>query len=362
MLNLVNKWVLLVLLISFLFSLRTPRKGTQREEIETHPVFSVFLQTQEGNSLGPNPGLEYDHYRDSCPEAEKIVRSIMSRLYAKQKDVPAALLRLFFHDCFIRGCDASLFLDDSHGSMNYSIERQAVPHSTLKGFDKIDLIKAELEKACPGVVSCADTLALATRDGILLQGGPYYPVFTGRRDSSESYFQEATAEIPKPDGNLSETLHLFSLRGFNERETVSLLGSHNIGKISCHFIQDRLYNFTGTGQPDPTIAADSLNELRLHCPANNNSSRVNDSAISSGSDFDTHYFRSLLRGRGLLFVDQQLMADEKTASLVKAYASGDGTVFRMDFARAMVKMSNLGVLSGSQGQVRINCSLPAENS
>lgn len=101
MLNLVNKWVLLVLLISFLFSLR-PRKGTQREEIETHPVFSVFLQTQEGNSLGPNPGLEYDHYRDSCPEAEKIVRSIMSRLYAKQKDVPAALLRLFFHDCFIR--------------------------------------------------------------------------------------------------------------------------------------------------------------------------------------------------------------------------------------------------------------------
>lgn len=102
MLNLVNKWVLLVLLISFLFSLRTPRKGTQREEIETHPVFSVFLQTQEGNSLGPNPGLEYDHYRDSCPEAEKIVRSIMSRLYAKQKDVPAALLRLFFHDCFIR--------------------------------------------------------------------------------------------------------------------------------------------------------------------------------------------------------------------------------------------------------------------
>ncbi|XP_031249451.1 putative Peroxidase 48 [Pistacia vera] len=364
MFNSVNKWVILVLLISFLFSLRTPKKSTQTEEqkIETHPVFSVFLQTQQGASLGPNPGLEYDHYRDSCPDAEKIVRSMMSKLYCEQKDVSAALLRLFFHDCFIRGCDASLFLDDSNGNTNHSIERRAAPHSTLKGFDKIDLIKAELERACPGVVSCADTLALATRDGIILQGGPYYPVFTGRRDSSESYFQEAMDEIPKPDGNLSRTLHLFSLRGFNERETVSLLGAHNIGKISCQFIQDRLYNFMGTGQPDRTIAADFLNELRLNCQANHGSSSLNDSAISSGSDFDTHYFRSLLRGRGLLFADQQLMADEKTATHVKYYASGDGTIFRIDFARAMVKMSNLGVLSGSQGQVRIKCSLPAEYS
>ncbi|KAJ0043075.1 hypothetical protein Pint_18164 [Pistacia integerrima] len=174
------------------------------------------------------------------------------------------------------GCDASLFLDD------------------------------QLERACPGMVSCADTLALATRDGILL----YYR----RIDGSESDFQETMDEIPKPDGNLSQTLHLFSLRGFNERETVSLLGAHNIGKMSCQFIQGRLYNFTGTGKPDPTIAADFLNELRLNCQANNSSSSLNDSEISSGSDFDTHYFRSLLRGKGLLFADQQLMADEKTAS------------------------------------------------
>lgn len=63
-------------------------------------------------------------------------------------------------------------------------------------------------------------------------------------------------------------------------------------------------------------------------------------------------------GRGLLFADQQLMAEEKTARLVRAYASDDGTTFRMDFARALMKMSSLGVLTGSQGQVRRNCSLP----
>jgi len=82
------------------------------------------------------------------------------------------------------------------------------------------------------------------------------------------------------------------------------------------------------------------------------------SSVSSGSTFDTHYYQSLLRGRGLLFADQQLMAEDKTAKLVSAYASDDGSTFRMDFARVMLKMSNLDVLTGLQGQVRLNCSRP----
>jgi len=121
--------------------------------------------------------------------------------------------------------------------------------------------------------------------------------------------------------------------------------------------------------------------MRLNCPNNSNtnidefvtskptSSDVHSkpgmsymqalsSSVSSGSTFDTHYFQSLLRGRGLLFADQQLMAEDRTAKLVSAYASDDGSTFRMDFARVMLKMSNLDVLTGPQGQVRLNCSKP----
>ncbi|KAB1216413.1 putative Peroxidase 48 [Morella rubra] len=82
------------------------------------------------------------------------------------------------------------------------------------------------------------------------------------------------------------------------------------------------------------------------------------SLISYGAGFDTQCYQSLLKGRGLLFADQQLMAEEKTARLVRAYASD----FRIDFARATIKMSSLGVLTGSQGQVRWNCSLPFASS
>ena len=71
-------------------------------------------------------------------------------------------------DFLDQGCDASVLLDDSNGDKNHSIERQAIPNQTLRGFDKIDSIKEELENACPGVVSCADIVSIATRDGIML--------------------------------------------------------------------------------------------------------------------------------------------------------------------------------------------------
>lgn len=159
-------------------------------------------------------------------------------------------------------------------------------------------------------------------------------------------------------------------------------GGHNIGKIGCDFIQQRLYNFQGTGNPDPSIPLDFLHQMRLNCPDNNHNISSSDefstleiskpmpvhsdqsmsykqalsSAVSSGAAFDTHYYQSLLRGRGLLFADQQLMAEERTARLVSAYASDDGSTFRMDFARVMLKMSNLDVLTGAQGQIRLKCS------
>ncbi|KAF5185517.1 Peroxidase, partial [Thalictrum thalictroides] len=46
--------------------------------------------------------LEYDFYKDSCPNAEQLVEMTMRSIYKKQPDVAPALLRLMFHDCFIQ--------------------------------------------------------------------------------------------------------------------------------------------------------------------------------------------------------------------------------------------------------------------
>jgi peroxidase len=67
-------------------------------------------------------------------------------------------IKLMIH----QGCDASVLLDDTKSFVG---EKTAIPNNnSIRGFDVVDDIKAKLEEACPGVVSCADILALAARD------------------------------------------------------------------------------------------------------------------------------------------------------------------------------------------------------
>nr|AHL39113.1 class III peroxidase [Populus trichocarpa] len=315
---------------------------------------SVFLspltsmEDDDGEvSWHSNRSLEYDFYRDSCPEAERIIRRVVHELYEVNSSVAPALLRLVFHDCFIEGCDASILLDAATG---IDSEKDSPPNKNLKGFDIIDKIKSEIEMVCPGVVSCADIVALAGREGVVQAGGPFYPLYTGRRDAMHSFRDVATSELPSPNADLSETLASFASRGFDLRETVSLLGGHSIGVIHCKFFQNRLYNFGRTNKPDPSLDTGFLNLLRSRC-----NDRMNMAYEGPGVDFGTLYYRSLLQGKGILYSDQQLMAGIDTGIWVRAYAS-DISLFPRDFALAMMKLSNLRVLTGSKGQVRLHCS------
>ena len=50
--------------------------------------------------------------------------------------------------------------------------------------------------------------------------------------------------------------------------SLNLAGAHTIGRAQCQTIQDRLYNFSGTGQADPTTLDPAyLAALRRRCPA-----------------------------------------------------------------------------------------------
>ena len=64
--------------------------------------------------------------------------------------------------CGYQGCEGSVLLDTANS------EKTALINAGLHSFDAIDAAKTAVEKACPGVVSCADILQFAARDSVKL--------------------------------------------------------------------------------------------------------------------------------------------------------------------------------------------------
>lgn len=62
----------------------------------------------------------------------------------------------------------------------------------------IDEAKAEIEAACPGIVSCADILAFAARDSVINAGWIAYGMPSGRKDGCVSLSHEVILNPPFP--------------------------------------------------------------------------------------------------------------------------------------------------------------------
>lgn len=49
-----------------------------------------------------NAQLELNFYAKSCPKAEKIIKDYVQQKVPKAPSTAAAILRMHFHDCFVR--------------------------------------------------------------------------------------------------------------------------------------------------------------------------------------------------------------------------------------------------------------------
>lgn len=75
---------------------------------------------------------------------------------------------------------------------------------------------------------------------------------------------------------------------------------------------------------------------------------------SSPSITDVGYYMDILKNRGLFTSDQTLLTDPITAGQVTQNAVNP-FLWKNKFAAAMVKMGQLGVLTGNAGEIRANC-------
>nr|ACN33662.1 unknown [Zea mays] len=293
--------------------------------------------------------LSTGFYSYSCPGVYGAVKSVMQSAIAREKRMGASILRLFFHDCFVQGCDASLLLDDTP---SFQGEKMANPNNgSVRGFEVIDAVKSAVEKLCPGVVSCADILAIAARDSVVILGGPTWDVKVGRRDSTTASFSGANNNIPPPTSGLANLTSLFAAQGLSQKDMVALSGAHTIGQARCTNFRAHIYN-------DTDIDAAFARTRQSGCPSTSGAGGDSNLApldLQTPTVFENNYYRNLLAKKGLLHSDQELFNGGATDALVQSYV-GSQSAFFADFVAGMIKMGDITPLTGSNnGQIRKNC-------
>ncbi|KAH9314599.1 hypothetical protein KI387_023226, partial [Taxus chinensis] len=370
-------------------------------------VALLVLQHDVGTGYGQ---LNYYFYRDTCPNLEKIVFNVVRSAVINETRMAASLLRLHFHDCFINGCEGSILLDDTNSTIG---EKTAAPnHNSARGFEVIDDIKTAVENSCKAIVSCSDILSLAARDSVYLSGGPYWPISLGRRDGKTASKSAANAKMPSPFESVDSIINKFQAVGLSVQDvvvlsvfgikilhtkiisrntiilamylsmglSVSLLvdmnwfsnfvtarsyiekcvarsGAHTIGAAHCNTFRSRLFNFRSTSSPDPTIERSFLATLQSVCPDGSNNPNTLTSLDPVTQDrFDNAYFRNLQNNKGLLQSDQAMFSNPNASTVPYVnYYSNYPYAFINDFRVSMMKLANLSILTGSNGEIRKNC-------
>ncbi|KAM1484297.1 hypothetical protein TB2_035497 [Malus domestica] len=67
----------------------------------------------------------FDHYVKTCPQAKGIIQQKVRDWIQKDFTLAASIILLHFHDCVVRGCDASILLNHRDS------ERRAFASRTL---------------------------------------------------------------------------------------------------------------------------------------------------------------------------------------------------------------------------------------
>ncbi|KAL3812821.1 hypothetical protein ACJIZ3_014089 [Penstemon smallii] len=316
-------------------------------------VIAVFVLFLAVLTISCNAqSLKVGFYEKSCPNLEAIVKETTNTIFSRAPTLAAPILRMHFHDCFVRGCDGSILLN---ATGNGQAEKNAIPNLSLRGFGSIDRVKSVVEKKCPGVVSCADILALAARDAVSFLNGPSWKVPLGRRDGRVSNFSEVLSNLPPPFFNITQLIASFAAKGLNSKDLVVLSGGHTIGTSHCASFSNRLYNFTGRGDSDPSLDSEYVPRLMSKCRPGDQTSLAQ---MDPGSfkTFDEDYYTLVAKRRGLFTSDSALLDDNETRAYVRRHAiSSQRLKFFRDFAASMVKMGNIEVLTGNNGEIRRQC-------
>ncbi|KAL6551768.1 Peroxidase 73 [Orobanche gracilis] len=296
-------------------------------------------------SVSASAQLRHNYYKNTCPDVENIVgRAVTAKFKQTFVTVPS-------------GCDASVIIASTPDN---EAEKDHPDNLSLAGdgFDTVIKAKAAVDAVsrCRNKVSCADILALATRDVIVLvrSGGPSYQVELGRMDGLRSTAASVNGNLPHPNFNLDQLNAMFASRGLSQADMIALSACHTVGFSHCGQFSNRIYNYSRQNQIDPTLNKEYATELQGMCPRNVDPRVAIDMDPITPRKFDNAYFQSLVQGKGLFTSDQILFTDSRSRNTVTTWASNSGA-FNASFVKAITKLGQVGVKTKTNGNIRLDC-------
>ncbi|KAG6407692.1 hypothetical protein SASPL_130689 [Salvia splendens] len=212
----------------------------------------------------------------------------------------ASLIRLHFHDCFVQGCDASILLDET---VTIQSEKGAIPNAnSVRGYDVIEAVKREIERACPGVTTANKS--------------------------------QAETDLPSPFVDLNELILAFAIKG-----------AHTIGQAQCFLFRERIYS--NGSDVDVGFAT----TRRRRCPETVATATWRRWMWRRQICWTTSTSRTWLNGRDFCSRTKCF----SVAAIVSEYTKKP-RVFAADLAKAMKKMGEIEILLGKNGIIRRRCS------
>jgi len=276
----------------------------------------------------------------SCAQLEPIVRSSVEAALRQEIALAAGLLRIFFHDCFPNGCDASILLNGTSDR-----ETALGPNLTIqpRAMQLVESIRVKVHAACGATVSCTDITLLATRDVVVVSGGPSFSVPLGNLDSLSPAAQSKVFDLPAPSTtSVADLVKSFGTRGLGEvADLVALSGAHTIGRTRCSSFSDR------TDRSDDTFSK----KLAANCTKRPTALQNLD--VVTPDKFDNGYYQALTFNQGVFTSDMALIKNKTTAPIVKQFALSKDAFFAQ-FAKSMAKLARAPKPAGNVGEIRRN--------
>ncbi|CAM0958201.1 unnamed protein product [Alopecurus aequalis] len=285
---------------------------------------------------------------------EKAVRGVVN-----DKTVAPGLVRLLFHDCFVRGCDGSVLLVSTPTNIAGQTEKDSPRNDNLRGLDLIQKIRDAILTMSGGVnISCADAIVFAAREATFLLSNRKiaYPIDgPGRNDGINSSVEDPANFLPGSTDNFAQLLASFTAKpGFGVTELVALSGTHSTGLCHGASFADRLtpdvvnrteidfnYQQVILKERDANPNGAFLNNIRDMKKSAVKSSHYSASKVMTAAVgvLDNSFYNANLQNMVRFKSDWELRTNKKAFKLMQKY-NGDFSVWVTDFSAAMTKLSN----------------------